>query len=529
MPRPNTRTLFWTAGALAWVLGMVGAGSLVGGDPLLVVAQAIIETAPGSAATWAIETFGSDAQLLLVSGVAVGVIAAGATGAALIDRFDPGSHRRMQIASLLALLLIGTTGAGFAIAHGGISTEWLLATILALVPPGAVWWATTGGGRPVGRRQALGRMGVAAGTVVAGGAVAKLLGGIAPREGVQPGADLDPLAEKTDTGTTTPTPTAESGGSDLAVRRETAGVVVSRSDSNAAFGFDFEGMPVPVGSSEDHYVVDKNISPPRVSTDEWSLSIEGALADEREYSFEELRTHPARREVPVTMVCISNTVGGNLIGTTNWVGIPVRTLLEEAGVDETAVDVVTRAADGYSEAIPWSVVRERPDILLAVGMDGKTLPAEHGFPARLLIPGRYGMKSTKWVTAIEAAPGEHEAYWEQRGWDEEAVVNTLSSIRAVQRRGDRIAIGGIAYGGVRGIQRVEVSVDGGQTWADATLEEPVSPYTRRRWRYVLERADSGPLNIFARATDGEGQRQTSSRSPPHPGGSTGWHSVTVSL
>jgi len=530
MARRRSRLFVPTGGAIAWILGMMAVGPLVGGDPVQVAAQTVIEAAPGPVATWAIETFGSYAQPLLMIGVSAGIVAAGAGFGLLTARVDPGPRRRLQVAYAVALALVLTTGGGFYVAGGGISTRWMLATILSIVPPGVVWWAAAGARtRPLGRRRALRQMGLAGGTVVAGGTVARLLAGSAPREGVQPGEALDPVEEKTETGTTTPTPTATSGRDDVETRSETEGVVVSSSGSDEAFGFDFEGMPALVGSAADHYVVDKNVSPPRVDTDAWSLSIEGAVEDGREYTFEELRTHPDRREMTVTMVCISNTVGGNLIGTTDWVAIPVRTLLEDAGVTEAAVDVVTRAADGYSEAIPWSVVREREDIVLAVGMDGKTLPAEHGFPARLLIPGRYGMKSTKWVTDFELATEDHEAYWEQRGWDEEAVVNTLSYVRAVQRRGDRVAIGGIAYAGVRGIERVEVSVDGGSTWADATLEDPVSPHARRRWRYVLERSDSGPLDVFVRATDGEGERQTSSRSPPHPGGSTGWHSVTVSL
>ncbi|WP_136687729.1 molybdopterin-dependent oxidoreductase [Halorhabdus amylolytica] len=530
MARRRSRLFVPTGGAIAWVLGMMAVGPLVGGDPVQVAAQTVIEAAPGPVATWAIETFGSYAQPLLMIGVSIGIVAAGAGFGLLTARVDPGPRRRLQVAYALTLTLVLTTGGGFYVAGGGISTRWMLATILSIVPPGTVWWASAEtGARPVGRRRALERMSIAGGSVLAGGVVAQLLGQGPPREGVQPGDPLDPVEEKTETGTTTPTPTATGDGDSLGTRSETDGVVVSSSTSDEAFGFDFEGIPALVGSAADHYVVDKNVSPPRVNTDVWSLSIGGAVEDGREYTFEELRTHPDRREMTVTMVCISNTVGGNLIGTTDWVAIPVRTLLEDAGVTETAVDVVTRAADGYSEAIPWSVVREREDIVLAVGMDGKTLPAEHGFPARLLIPGRYGMKSTKWVTDFELATEDHEAYWEQRGWDEEAVVNTLSYVRAVQRRGDRIAVGGIAYGGLRGIDRVEVSVDGGSTWADATLEDPVSSHARRRWRYVFDRPDTGPLDIVVRATDGEGNRQTSSQSPSHPGGSTGWHSVTVSL
>jgi DMSO/TMAO reductase YedYZ molybdopterin-dependent catalytic subunit len=351
--------------------------------------------------------------------------------------------------------------------------------------------------------------------------------------GPDPGDSLDAVAEKREQGTTTPdsgetaTPSADQGAVDT--RRESAGVVVSVADTDADFGYDFAGMPVPVGTAEDHYVVDKAVSNPNVDAGRWSLSVRGAVQDSRELSLSDLVSHPEARDMTVTTVCISNEVGGDLISTAEWRAVPVRALLAEAGVAGAAVDVVTTAADGYSEAVPWDLVDGREDVVLAVGMDDRTLPTEHGFPARLLVPGRYGMKSTKWVETVEVSASEHDAYWEARGWDEEAVVNTLSYVRAVQRRGGRVAVGGVAYGGRRGVDRVEVSLDGGETWTDADLEAPPSEHAWRRFRAVLERPDSGPKDVVVRATDGSGNRQTREQTGPHPGGSTGWHGVTVSL
>lgn len=430
---------------------------------------------------------------------------------------------------MLGIGLATATAIGFYVAGGGFSVRWSLATGIALLGPSAVWLTRPGPGVPIGRRRAIRRLSGVTGTILAGGIVAHIVGDPEPPADVRPGTALDPVEEKRTTGTTTPTSTPSASRERVDTRRETRGVVVSTSGTEAPFGFDFEGMPSRVGTADDHFVVDKNVSPPRVNGDQWTLTIDGATERSIEHTFGDLRNHPARLEQTVTMVCISNAVGGNLIGTTKWIGIPVRTLLEEAGVAENAVDVVTRAADGYSEALPWSVVRERDDILLAVGMDGKTLPTRHGFPARLLIPGRYGMKSTKWVTEFELARSDHEAYWEKRGWEEQAVVNTLSSIRAVQRRDGTVAIGGIADAGIRGIRRVEVSVDGGDTWTETTLEDSPSPFAWRRWLLTVDRKDTGPLEVVVRATDATGARQTSERTGPHPGGSTGWHSVTVSL
>jgi len=528
MPRKTTGEFAWTAGAIAWVLAAVAARPLVGSDPLLVAAQAIIETAPGSLATWAIETFGIAAQTVLVAGVGVGIVIAAGIVGAIGDRVELPRARRGRILWIAAVGLVTATAGGFYLAAGGVSFRWLLATAIALTGPGAVWWIYAGARKPVGRRRALGRIGGGISAVVAGGAIARLIGQPAAEDSPQPGEALD-FGEKTGTGTTTPTPTRATGEGTLESQRSTDGVVVSIANDERDFAFDFEGMPPQRHTAEEHFVVDKNVRSPNVAAGNWSLSIRGAVEDEIDVAYETLRDHPDRRELTVTTLCISNGVGGDLIGTTDWVGIPVRTLLEEAGVTDDAVDVVTHARDGYSEAIPWSVVRDREDIILAIGMDGKTLPREHGFPVRLLVPGRYGMKSTKWITEIELATGDHTAYWEQRGWDEEAVVNTLSYVRAIQRRDDRVAIGGIAYAGTRGIERVEVSLDDGDTWTDATLEEAVSPHARRRWQLVVDRPDSGPLDVVVRATDGEGHRQTSETAPPHPSGSTGWHSITVSL
>ncbi|WP_181684715.1 molybdopterin-dependent oxidoreductase [Halorhabdus salina] len=529
MARSRTTALFWGAGALAWVLGMVAARPLVGGDPTLVVAQTVIEAAPGSIATWAIETFGKYAQWLLVVGVSLGIVGAGGAIGIALDRGGFNIRRRVQAAYAIALGVFAITASGFYVAGDGISSRWLLATVLAVVPPGAVWWAQVGPRGPVGRRRAMRRMSGAAGTVLAGGVLARVLGESRSVGGVQPDTELDPVDEKTETGTTTPAPTGTPGKETLESRSETDGIVVTRANSDDAFGFDFEGMPDRVGTAQDHYVVDKNISAPTVNTQQWELTIDGAVMDRRTLSYDELREHPAARELTLTMVCISNTVGGDLISTTDWTGIPIKTLLEETGVQTDAIDIVTHAADGYSEALPWSVVSDREDIFLAFGMDGKTLPRSHGFPARLLIPGRYGMKSTKWVTDIEVSTADHEAYWEQRGWDERAVINTLSYIRAIQRRGEQIAVGGVAYAGIRGIERVEVSLDDGKTWADATLEAAPSPYAWHRWRYEFTQPNAEALNVRVRATDSEGNRQRGVRSNPHPGGSTGRHSVTLSL
>ncbi|WP_123537325.1 molybdopterin-dependent oxidoreductase [Halosimplex salinum] len=533
MDSRDSAALGWAATAAVWLLGILAVAPLVGGHPLAVAAQVIIEASPGSVATLAIETLGSMAQPALMATVAIAAVAGAAGIAAFAEGY--GTNRRQQrlLVRGVTVAVVVLTAAGFRAAGDGILWRWALATALALLGPALLRILGSDPRRSVGRRRTLRNLGGAVGVVAVGGLAARSVGGSGSGEGPDPGDSLEAVAEKREQGTTTPdtgrtaTPVADRG--NVETRSETEGVVVSVADTDAAFGYDFEGMPAAVGSAENHYVVDKAVSNPRVDAGRWSLSVSGAVEESYDLSFSDLVSHPEARDMTVTTACISNDVGGDLISTAEWRAVPVRALLEAAGVAGPAVDVVTRAADGYTEALPWEVVREREDVVLAVGMDGRTLPREHGFPARLLVPGRYGMKSTKWVEGIEVSVSEHSAYWEARGWVEEAVVNTLSYVRGVQRRGDRVAVGGVAYAGRRGIDGVEVSLDGGDSWADATLEAPPSPHAWRRFRHVVELPDSGPTEVVVRATDGTGARQTRERSGPHPGGSTGWHGVTVSL
>ncbi|WP_049986731.1 molybdopterin-dependent oxidoreductase, partial [Halobellus rufus] len=294
--------------------------------------------------------------------------------------------------------------------------------------------------------------------------------------------------------------------------------------------FDFAGMPPAITPPEEHYVVDINIRPPEVDLESWTLDVDGAVEEPYGLSYDELREHEANTEQFTTMLCISNTVGGDLVGTSRWTGVQLSDLVADAAPSEAAVDVVTHAADGYSEAIPLELV-EREDILIAHRMGAEPLTRAHGFPARLLIPGRYGMKMTKWITRIELAEVEHDAYWEQRGWDEEAVVNTMSYVRGAERDGDRVTVGGVAFGGletgVEEIAAVEVSVDGGSSWTEAELESPIAPHAWRRWRHAFDAPDRSEFAVVVRAIRRDGTVQTEERSPPRPSGATGWHRKTV--
>jgi DMSO/TMAO reductase YedYZ molybdopterin-dependent catalytic subunit len=233
-----------------------------------------------------------------------------------------------------------------------------------------------------------------------------------------------------------------------------------------------------------------------------------------------------------TLECISNDVGGDFMSTARWDGVPVAALLDRAGgVDPRAKKAVFYAADGYADSFPVAQVLDS-GALLATAMNDETLPAEHGYPVRLLVPGTYGMKNVKWVTIIELVDTDFRGYWQQRGWTDDATVKTLSRID-VPRKGTAAAAGitriaGVAFAGRRGISRVEVSDDGGETWRPATLRAPKGPYTWTLWE-VPWGPPPGQYRLAVRATDGTGALQRSEKAPTLPDGASGYHTVTVTL
>ena len=230
-----------------------------------------------------------------------------------------------------------------------------------------------------------------------------------------------------------------------------------------------------------------------------------------------------------TLECVSNEVGGHLMSTAKWAGVPLPAILDRAGVRSDAVEVVFRAAGGYSESLPIDQAMDQ-STLLAIGMNDHVLPRAHGFPVRVLSIGTYGMKNPKWLTGIEVVDRPYTGYWEQRGWSKPAVVKTMSRIDAPGGGGSvptRLAVAGVAFAGDRGISRVEVSTDGGATWAPAQLETALSSFTWRRWLVRLTRPAQGKFDILARAYDERGVPQTPRRAAPHPSGASGYDAITV--
>ncbi len=226
-----------------------------------------------------------------------------------------------------------------------------------------------------------------------------------------------------------------------------------------------------------------------------------------------------------TLMCISNPVGGGLESNAMWTGVPLSTLIGRAGPQDGVVEVLLTAVDGYTDTFAFSNAMD-PTTLLAFQMNGVDLPRRHGFPARLVVPGMYGEKNLKWITKVELVTEETKGFYEAQGWGPNFVVPTRSRITTPaggsrQPIGQPLVVTGTALGGDRGISRVEVSIDGGTTWADAQITYPGTRLSWAMWRYEWLPGLRGDAAMVVRATDGTGQPQITDQRGTVPMGATG--------
>jgi DMSO/TMAO reductase YedYZ molybdopterin-dependent catalytic subunit len=296
-----------------------------------------------------------------------------------------------------------------------------------------------------------------------------------------------------------------------------------------------------ITSTDLFYRVDINPIPPTVDVNSWRLEIKGLVSQTLTINYEELRAMPSVQQI-ATLECISNKIGNDLIGTAIWNGIRLKDLLEKSQVKPDARYIVFRCADGYDVGIPLERGLQEGSIL-AYGMNGETLTTKHGYPVRAIIPGLYGMMNPKWITEIELVGEIYEGYWQKKGWANNAQYNTHSFIvipgndpvRKVFRSlgalnivvGEEIPIAGVAFAGDRGISKVEVSSDGGATWKEARIKDPLSPYTWVLWATELNVTMKGNYKIIVRATDKTGKIQTAESRDPFPNGAMGYHVVNA--
>ena len=302
-------------------------------------------------------------------------------------------------------------------------------------------------------------------------------------------------------------------------------------------------LSTQVTPNEDFYRVDVNVIAPSVDAGSWNLNLHGLVNTPMTLTYDQILALPSVEEY-ATLECVSNMIGGDLMSTALWKGVKLKDLLASAGVSSGANYVVFKCYDGYDVGIPLENAMADGTIL-AYQMNGVNLPEDHGYPLRAIVPGLYGMMNAKWITEIELVNGVYAGFWQRMGWENDAHYQTGSTIitpggsplrdkfglppSMTDITGAPIDVVGSAFAGDRGIQKVEVSTDGGKTWELASQQDPLSNYTWVFWRYEWNPPGNGSYELMVRATDGTGQVQTATMTNPFPNGATGYQAVDVTV
>ena len=466
------------------------------------VGSAVIDLTPGPVKEWAIQTFGTSDKLFLTVMVLV-VIAAAAAVSALWER------SRIPVGSL-AMILAGVAGCAAVLTRPGASIPDIIPTVAGVACAVAVLRLLTAqtpaadddaGAVDVQRRQSLKSLGFGTAGVLAG-----VTGVLLTRRVRSVAGERDTVA----------LPAPESPAAPPPVDVTPKGVE----------------LPSFITPNDKFYRIDTALSVPQVSRAQWRLRIHGMVDREVTYSFDDLRQFEPI-EKTVTLTCVSNPVGGDLISNATWTGYRVRDLLRAAGVRPDADMVLSESIDGWTAGTPVEALTDDRDALLAIGMNGVPLPVEHGYPARLVVPGLYGyVSATKWLKSLELTRFDKaEAYWTKLGWSAKGPIKTQSRID-VPRSGQRVSAGPTTFGGVawaqhRGVKAVEVRIDDG-AWQPAQLGAAYSDDAWRLWSFPWN-ATPGPHTITVRATDNTGAVQTEERTGVIPDGATGWHTVSFDV
>jgi DMSO/TMAO reductase YedYZ molybdopterin-dependent catalytic subunit len=529
------------AGALSGVLTAavaLGVAQLVAGitgalgSPIDAIGEVAINHTPIPVKEFAIAHFGSRDKDALVTGIlAILIIAAAVAGAIAVRRLWPG---------LAVLALFGVAGAAAAISQpeatwtdvlptlAGMATAAAALVILTrsartafhspslvvmtgpatradvpVMPPGSPAGPPTGPERAPGssrRRFLLTGAGVAAVAAAGGGAGQLLLGRFSVAS------------------------------SRAAVRLPAPAVAARAVPAGAQLGI--SGLSPFFTPNSQFYRVDTDLVLPQVAPDSWTLRIDGMVRSPVEITFDQLLKMPLT-QADITLVCVSNVVGGPYAGNARWLGVPLATLLRRAGVKAGADQVLSTGTDGMTISTPLQAILDGRNALVAVGMNGQPLPVAHGFPARMVVPGLYGyVSATKWLTRLTVTTfASQRAYWTQRGYAAQAPIKTESRIDVpkplAQVPAGRVPVAGVAWAPHRGISAVEVSVDNG-SWQTARLAAADGIDTWRQWIWAWDAAP-GLHSLRVRATDGTGAVQTAQETSPVPDGASGWDSVVVTV
>lgn len=480
--------------ALALGVGHLLAAALSGqnASPFVAVGNTAIDLTPEPVKHFAINQFGESDKMVLLAGMAV-VITLVAAVAGFVSRTTP-------LPGLIVITAFGLLGMVAAVARPNVGAAGVLPALAATIAGvGSFAWLhriAHPRRESAQRRQfLLASAGVAAGALVSGLAGARLAGTRGMAE-----ATRNALRGRV------PTPPATPAGADFAKA----------------------GTPTFVTPNKDFYRVDIALAVPQVDANTWRLRVHGMVNRELTLSLDDLLRRPQVSQT-ITMTCVSNEVGGPYISNATFTGVPIRDILLEAGVRPGAQQVFSTSVDGFTAGTPVDVLLQPGrDALLAFGMNGEPLPAEHGFPVRMVTAGLYGFVSaTKWLVDMELTTFDRATYWQQRGWAKIAPIKTQSRIDRPapfeKVRAGRYTAAGIAWAQPRGIERVEVRVDNGQ-WIPAQLSTEVNGNTWRMWRADVDLPPGGHT-LECRATDRTGYTQTPQRVPTIPDGATGWHSI----
>ena len=493
--------------AAAGTAAVAGSYLVTGWTPSFVVRpvdQAIVNLTPGPIVTVAIETLGDAGHLIHLA----------MAFATVVGLFGAVAFAGLRLSARADRSLAGAAAAGAA--------SWLLAAGLTGDPTQAAGVAL-----PVTAVVGIGGLpshspDSASGddpsvAVISTGAVdavrRRTLGAVAGAIGLVATAVVGRWALATDDETPTDAPQSEGA---------TARLREVESASLAVASDDLLGMVSPIG---EFYNVDIAEFDPEVTATEWSLTFTGETDIERTVAFDELTDRPVEHRA-VTLRCVGEDLNGRKLDNAVWTGTPIRPLLESVDPQGDCNCAMLRGDDGYYVQFPVDVLA---DGFLAWGMNGKELPTGHGHPVRVLIPGHWGETNVKWLTEIELLNVEADGYWEERGWEGTGEVKTVAKLwdEGITELDDgRVELAGHAYAGTRGIERVEVSTDGGDAWTDAALSDPLPDAdVWRQWRHVFD--PDGTREVVVRAVDGEGNRQIREPSDPSPTGSAGWVRRTV--
>ncbi len=469
-----------------------------GRSPVLSVGAQVINYTPAALKDWAIRNFGTADKAILIGSVIAVVLIIGLTAGLLA--------RKHVVLGSIPFIIFGSLAYLASEADPIVRIESMYVVLLASVIAGVatLWWLTKKARPSEGEALTADRRSF---LISAGGAAAF-------------------------------------AGATFALGKRATRRVVAIADRSLVVLPQAEDLAGPLGPSipnitgvsrlytpnEEFYRIDTALGTPMVDLESWRLKVGGMVDRPYELSYDEILTLPMV-ERDITISCVSNEVGGRLVGNARWQGVPLAYLLDKAGVQIDASQFVSRSVDGWNCGFPTEAAVDGRDAILAVGMNGEPLPFAHGFPARIVVPGLYGyVSATKWISEIEMTTWDaFDGYWVPRGWAKEGPIKTESRIDAPRSRTPvptgPYKVGGVAWAPHTGIAKVEVRVNEGE-WVEGWLSDSIGDDSWRQWGVEVV-FTTGPQVIEVRATDNSGYTQTPERVSPRPDGATGWHSVLV--